>query len=454
MLSGPPVEEQALPHSVGAEKAVLGAVLKDADNLAIVEGMLEPAHFFLDAHQKIFSSINDLSTENESVDILTVSERLRSAEGDRQYLGPAYLVELTENCPLTQNVEHYAKYVRQYFFMRRIVIACRSTAGKAMQFDGTIESFVEEVEKEFLEITSSYDRKGIVPADKVLLSTIDEIQRRIAMEGKITGVPTGFNDLDGLTGGFQPSDLIILAARPGMGKTALALNVATNAAFAGKSVVIFTLEMSKEQLMTRVLSTTSRVDSRRLSQGDLTEDEQDRLMAGARQIHDIRDTLAIDETPGITLMEIRSRCRRYHKEHGLDMVIIDYLQIMGSTGNANDNREREISKISMGLKELAKELSIPVIALAQLNRTPDSRPDKRPKISDLRESGSLEQDADLVLFVYRDEYYNPDSEITGISEVIVGKNRHGSLTTVKLAYLPHFVSFQNLYQGGESAAPD
>ena len=254
----------------------------------------------------------------------------------------------------------------------------------------------------------------------------------------------GSTNLIILSGGLQGSDLIILAARPGMGKTALVLNMASNAMFAGKNVAIFTLEMSKEQLMGRVLAAVSRVDSSRLRKGDLSDEEQDRLMEGARRIYERKEGFAIDETPGISLMELRSRCRRYHKEVGIDFIVVDYLQLMTAGTGKPESREREISEISMGLKNLAKELNVPVIALAQLNRGPDSRPDKRPKISDLRESGSMEQDADMILFVYRDEYYNPSSEDAGIAEVIVGKNRHGSLTTIKLAYQPSYVSFQNL----------
>jgi replicative DNA helicase len=445
-------EHLILPHSIEAEKAVLGSLLRDAEQLTLIEGILEPKHFFLDAHSKIYGAALDLSMRGESVDIVTVAEKLRQFDGDENYLGPRYLVDLTENCPNTQNIEHYAKIVRKHFYTRRIITACQDTIKSALSYEGEVEGFVEDIEKEFLAITGEYDRKGVVKADKVLESTIEEIQKNLESDGCITGVPSGFFDLDALTGGLQPSDLIILAARPGMGKTAFALNMATNATFSKKSVIIFTLEMSKEQLMSRVLSSVARVDSSRLRKGDLSEEEQDRLMEGARKIHEYKDYLGIDETPGITLMELRSRCRRYHKEFGLDLVMVDYLQLMGgggSPGKKMESREREISTISMGLKALAKELSIPIVALAQLNRGPDARPDKRPKISDLRESGSMEQDADLILFVYRDEYYNPSSELAGISEVIIGKNRHGNLDTIKLAFQPNFVSFQNLYKDGQ-----
>ena len=368
-----------LPHSLDAEKAVLGAVLRDSDQLTLVEGMLQPKHFFLDAHIKIYVAILELSSQSELPDIVTVAEKLRQFDGDENYLGPRYLVDLTENCPYTQHVEFYANIVRRYFYLRKIINACHETIDGAMRCDGSVEEYIEDIEKEFLSISGEYDRKGIVRADDVLKSTVEEIQKNLESDGGVTGIPTGFVDLDELTGGLQGSDLIILAARPGMGKTAFALNIVTSAVFSKKSVAFFTLEMSKEQLMS--------------------------------------------------------------------LVVIDYLQLMGSNSRKNESREREISQISMGLKELAKELKIPVVSLAQLNRGPDSRTgDKRPKISDLRESGSLEQDADIIMFIYRDEYYNPSSEATGIAEILIAKNRHGDNKTIQLSFQPSFVSFQNLYR--------
>lgn len=443
----------ALPHSIDAEKAVLGAILSDPDSLTAIEGSLSAIHYFLDTHQKIYSAILELSAAGEAADIVTVSEKLR--QNKHKEITGAYLIELTESAPVTQNLEHYAQIVRNHYYRRSIMKVCLDVVEQAGSYEGKIETFIEVVEKQFLSISGEYDRKGIIKADAVLESTIEEIQRKLETDGSVTGVTTGFNDLDSITGGMQGSDLIILAARPGMGKTAFVLNMASNAAIAGQKVAIFTLEMSKEQLMSRVLASVARVDSSRLRKGDLTDEEQDRLMEGARRIYEKKDYLGIDETPGISLMELRSRCRRYHKENGLDMVIIDYLQLMTAGTGKTESREREISEISMGLKNLAKELNIPVIALAQLNRGVEQRPDKRPKLSDLRESGSMEQDADMILFIYRDEYYNPNSEMTGIAEVLIAKNRHGALKTLKLAYVPQYVSFQNLFiEGGSMSDPD
>lgn len=444
-----PSKEQTakLPFSIEAEKAVLGAIFVSPERYTHLQEDLTPDFFFQDAHGKIFAAMLALYAESSTPDVLTVAAALRGEGQDNPYLQAAYLAELMNSAPVAQNIDAYVAIIRKDYFLRNIIRTCQETINRAMGFEGSIESYVEDIEKQFLAITESYDNKaGIVDAGKVLTSTIEMLKKRIAMDGTITGVPTGFNDLDAITGGLGESDLIILAARPGMGKTALVLNFATNAAFVGKKVALFTLEMSKEQLMTRVLSTVAKVDSSRLRKGDLSEEEQDRIVNAARQIHGFKENIGIDETPGITLVELRSRVRRYHKENGLDLVIIDYLQLMGSTGGADKSREREISEISMGLKELAKELNIPVVALAQLNRGPDARPDKRPKISDLRESGSMEQDADMIFFVYRDEYYNPNSEMAGKAEVIIGKNRHGETGSITLAYQPNFVCFQNLYR--------
>ncbi len=446
---------QSLPHSLEAERAVLGSVLRTPENLILIEGVLRPDQFFFSPHSKVFEVILGLSAANEPADVVTVAERLRGVDEDREHLSAGFLIELIENCPVTQNIEYYANIVRTDYYRRRVILTCQGIIRDAMAYDGSVEEFVGSFESEFLSISREYDRKGVVLAGDVLDRTIEEIQKRIENGDKITGVPSGFSELDNLIGGFQPSDLVIIAARPAMGKTAFALNCAANAAHRGKKVLVFTLEMTKEQLMSRILSSEACVDSSRLRKGDLSPEEQDRLIEGARQIYAINENLGIDETPSISLAELRSRCRRHHKEFGLNMVMIDYLQLMGSANKKFDSREREISEISMGLKALAKELSVPVIALAQLNRGPDARPDKRPKISDLRESGSMEQDADMIMFLYRDEYYNPASEDTGIAELIVAKNRHGSTSKIKLAFHPNFVAFKDLYQEGSihRAAP-
>jgi replicative DNA helicase len=428
-----------------AEKAVLGSILRESDNLNVIADKLKSDQFFHDAHRKIYDGMLDLYSQNEPTDILTVAERLRRKGLDQETLGPAYLVDLTENSPVSQNIEYYAKIIADYYYLRRIISACQGTIHKAKSFDGEISHFVEDVEKEFLEITNSQDKVGLTLALQVLDSTINELEERLASEGTLTGVPSNFIDLDHITGGWQKSDLIIIAARPGMGKTAFALNCIMNAVKAKKTVAMFTLEMSKNQLMTRLIASEARIDQSKLRRGDLTDEEQDRLMHGVRAIGTLPSILGIDETPGLTLLELRSRCRRFKKEHGLDLIVIDYLQLMAPSGTKKyESREREISEISGGLKGLAKELNVPVIALAQLNRGPDTRPDKVPKLSDLRESGSMEQDADQIFFLYRDEYYNPNSEDAGKALIRIAKNRHGATDDIYLAFAPNFLKFSNL----------
>jgi replicative DNA helicase len=435
------------PHSAEAEKAVVGTIIREPGVINTVNDILRPEHFFIDNHRKIFESILKLDAAGEPTDIFSVSEKLKyQEEGEQVDISITYLIELMESAPVGQNVAHHASVIRDYFYLRRLIDSCQTTVARALAYQGKIQGFIEDVEKEILAIFNDQDRQGgIVSAVKVLEDTIVELEERLSRDGAPTGVPSGFVDFDGMTGGFQKSDLILLAARPAMGKTALALNFAMSAAKKGAPVVIFSLEMSRNQLMMRLLSSEARVDSSRLRKGELTEDERNRLIVGAQNIATLPGQLGIDETGGISLTELRSRCRRYKREFGLGLIIIDYLQLMGSSSTKrNESREREIAELSGGLKALAKELQVPVIALAQLNRGPDARTDHRPKTSDLRESGSLEQDADMILFVYRDEYYNPNSEDSGKAEIIIAKNRHGSVDTVKLAYQPNFVSFYNL----------
>ena len=425
----------------------MGAVLRDADAFNLIADKLKAEQFYLDAHRDIFQAMCELYQLNEPTDILTVAEKLRRQHADNDFLGPAYLVELTENSPFTQNIEYYARVVSEYYFLRRIINACQSTVKKAMSYDGEVSGFIEDIEKEFIAIANQQDSGGIATTHEVLDKTIAEIETRLNSDGAMTGVPSEFSDLDRNTGGWQRSDLVIIAARPGMGKTAFALNCVINSVKAGKHTVIFTLEMSKTQLMERIISSEARIDSSKMRKGDLNEEEQDRLMHGIRGIGTMPAMLGIDETPSISLLELRSRCRRFKKEYGLDLIVIDYLQLMGPSGTKKyESREREISEISGGLKALAKELNVPVIALAQLNRGVEGRPDKVPKLSDLRESGSMEQDADMILFLYRDEYYNPNSEDAGKAMLRIAKNRHGSLQDIYLAFAPNFLKFTNLQQ--------
>lgn len=430
------------PHSLSAEKAVLGAILGDPKVFINISGTLRADHFFLDIHKIIYEVISKLDSEKRSADIITVAEIARQ----QGKVSVSYLSELVDSCPITLNIEHYANVVKDYSIRRNIIDSCRRIIKKSTQYDGGNNEFLEEIEKDFQDATEVKQTEGLTPSQEVISETLEELDKRVNLKGKLSGVTSGFRDLDALTGGWQKSDLIILAARPGMGKTALALNWVVSALKKEHAVVVFSLEMSKTQLMMRLLSTDARVNSAKMRSGNINEREQDKLMEGARNISNLPAQFSIDDSGGLSMTEIRSRCRRFKRENGkLDLIVIDYLQLVGRSGNLRyENREREISEISRSLKGLAKELDVPVISLAQLNRGPDSRPDKRPRMSDLRESGSMEQDADLVLFIYRDEYYHSASEDAGKAELIIGKNRHGPMSMVNLAFHPDFVSFHNL----------
>lgn len=437
-----------LPHSLEHEKAVLGAILRDheASVLNLVSDRLRPDHFFLESHSRIYIAMLELDAAGQPTDLLTVADKLRRQAKGEDDIGPAYLVELMEAAPLASNIDHYGTVVIDHFYLRQIVRACQATALKAMSYDGSVKELVEEVEKEFISITNAHDRKGLVMIRDVLPRALEELESRINNDGKMTGVTSGFVDIDRMTGGWQRSDLILIGARPGMGKTAFALNCGLNAAKAGHSVAFFTLEMADTQLINRLLSSESQVDSSKFRRGEMDEDERDRLMLGARELNKLK--FSVDQTPGITILELRSRARRFKKEMGLDLIIIDYLQLMrGSVGKRYDSREHEISEVSRELKGLAKELSVPIVALAQLNRGVEKRNDRTPQISDLRESGSIEQDADIILMLYRDDYYDKNSEDAGIALLKVAKNRHGSTDDIQLAFKPNFVKFQNLYKG-------
>lgn len=429
------------PHSVDAEKAVLGAILNEPATFINVSNILQQEHFYLEKHQLIYQVIAELDRDGRAADVITVAE----LAGYRGKISVAYLSELVDSCPVTLHIDHYANIVKQCYVRRKIIKSCQEVIKKTLHYDGADDEFLEEIEKELLQATEEQEQRGLTPAGDVVTAVMEELESRVGLGDKLTGVPTGFKDIDAVTGGWQASDLIILAARPGMGKTALALNWAVAAARSGSPTAVFSLEMSKNQLVMRLLASEAKIDSAKMRRGNLNPDEQDMLMQGMRQLNDLPAQLSIDDTPAITMMELRSRCRRFKREHGLGLIVIDYLQLVGRSVEARyENREREISEISRSLKALAKELSVPVISLAQLNRGPDARPDKRPRMSDLRESGSMEQDADLVLFIYRDEYYHKSSEEAGKAEVIIGKNRHGPMETIELAFLANYVSFHTL----------
>lgn len=447
MARGESKKPTASPHSLEAEMAVIGAILSTPSCAFEHADKLVPEYFFLESHRVIVQSMVELMQESIPPDLINVHERLRF-HGEHENVGDFDGLKKFLDCAANpENVGYWGLQVKQYWELRLVVEKCTELAARGSEIAGAnVEAFLSEAEQTFARLAESRVTTGLVSSQDVVKDTMLQLEDILNNPGNTTGVPTGFVDLDDITSGFQPSDLIILAARPAMGKSSLALNFASHAAITRKKyVALFSLEMSNHQLMQRMLSTAAKVHTHKFRDGKLTADELNRLYPEVANF--CTDTLMLDDSPGISIVDLQSRCRKMKREKGhLDMVIIDYLQLMTAGPAAkNISREREISIISWGLKALAKEMNCPVIALSQLNRGLEQRHgDKRPKPSDLRESGSIEQDADMILFIYRDEVYNKDSEEKGIAEIIIGKNRHGPMTTVKLAFHSEFTSFHNL----------
>lgn len=438
--------------SIETERAIIGTLITFPDRAAEFADSLNAESFYVEAHRTVVEAILELVSENEAPDLISLHERLR-IKGKAAAVGEMEgLRQFIEFASSPAQIPSYGKVVAMRWALRTLVATCGDIITRSKRVDESrIEEFLADAEKTFHLLAESQQKEGLTPASVVVRDTIQLLESLFDSPGGITGVPTGFTDLDKLTSGFQPSDLIIVAARPAMGKTSLALNFAAYAALkVNKNVAIFSLEMSKIQLMQRMLATTARIKAQRFRDGRLSSDELNRLYPEVARFQN--DRLMLDDTPGLTLLELASRCRKMQREKGkVDMVIVDYLQLMSGGSNSQNSREREISMISMGLKGLAKELSCPVLALSQLNRGLEQRPDKRPRPSDLRESGSIEQDADQIIFIYRDEVYHPDSPDSGVAEIIFGKNRHGPTETVRLAFQSEHTAFFNLARSDDEA---
>jgi replicative DNA helicase len=434
-----------LPHNWETERAVLGGVLLAPERLLEVREVLKAEHFHRPAHQHLFQLICDLADRGAVPDVtIALDEVERRGEAERVG-GIAYVVSLPQACASVDNVETYARRVVDYAVRRRLALAAMEIQESIQEGAKEVQELLDGAERSVFEISNLSGPRDWHPLSGVLDEQIMEIQRRASMPGEVTGIPTGFIDLDKKLAGLQKTDLIILAARPAMGKTAFALNLALSAALqGGVAVGIFSLEMSRHQLATRMLCSQARVDAGKVRTGNLDPNEDwRRLTEASEALHAL--PILIDDTPGLTITQLRSKARRLKAEYpNLGLIVIDYLQLMVGTGGAKESRENVISNISRGLKILAKELQIPVIALSQLNRSLESRTDKRPLPSDLRESGAIEQDADIILFIYRDEVYNADSPKKGVAEIIIAKQRSGPIGTVELAFRGEFVLFQNL----------
>ncbi|MEO8483685.1 MAG: replicative DNA helicase [Acidobacteriota bacterium] len=441
--------DRTLPHNLEAEKCVLGAILINNHAFNQATEVIDSGDFFRDAHRRLFDKMIGLSERSQPIDLVTLKDELvRSGELD-EVGGPAYISALTDGVPRSANVEHYARIVKEKSTLRRLIQSATEVLGRAYDAEEDADSLLDEAERSIFQIAEHRMRSGFVRVGEMVDSGYQMIEKLQQQRGLVTGVPTGFVDLDEMTSGFQKSDLIIIAARPGMGKTSFVMNMALNSAIeAGKSVGVFSLEMSKEQLFMRMLTSEARVDAHRFRGGFFGEQDYARLVEAFARLHDAK--VFIDDTPGIGILEMRAKSRRLKMEHGLDMLIVDYLQLMQGRGKF-ESRQQELSSISRAMKILAKELEIPILALSQLSRAPETRSDHRPQLSDLRESGALEQDADIVLFIFREDMYqvegerNPDTE--GMAEIIIGKQRNGPTGSVKLAFLKQYTRFENLAAG-------
>ena len=422
-----------------AEQSVLGSILLDKDAMISVSETLIPEDFYKEAHKVIYECMLKLYNSQSEIDLITLAEELR----DQGYLddigGIPYITSLSTIVPTTSNIKYYVNIVKEKSIVRQLISAANDIINLSYDSSAKVEDVLENAEKKIFDISQERTTNDFKQINQVLRDTYDMIEKLYTEKNEVTGLTTGFRDLNKKINGFQKSDLLLVAARPAMGKTAFALNLVQNAALKGDaSVAVFSLEMSKEQLVQRMLSSQSNVELKKIKTGKLNANDWPRIIEAMAVLSEAK--IHIDDTPGIKISELRSKCRKLKIEKGLDLVLIDYLQLMEGEGN-NESRQQEIAKISRSLKILAKELNCPVVALSQLSRAPEQRADHRPMLSDLRESGSIEQDADIVMFLYRDEYYNPDTESKNIGEVIVSKNRHGETGTIELVWFGEVQKF-------------
>ncbi len=434
------------PHDEDAEEAVIGSMLTDKDAVVAAIEVLKPEDFYRDDNKTIFEAESSIYAKGEPIDFITVKEELVSMGKFDAVGGNEYLATLTDKVPTTANIEKYVKIVEDKSLLRSLIKTANELIDMGYSQNEEIENIMDGAEKKIFDIMQRKSQKGYSSIKDILVDSFTELQELYNNKQHITGVPSGFIDLDNKTAGFHKSELILIAARPAMGKTAFALNIATNAAIqANTPVVVFSLEMSKEQCANRILCSQAMVDSQKVAKGDIADEEWEKLAVASGELSESAG-IYIDDTAGITVAEIRAKCRKLKLEKNIGLVVIDYLQLIQGSGKS-PSREQEIAEISRSLKILAKEIDVPVIALSQLSRAPEARTDHRPMLQDLRESGSIEQDADIVMFIYRDDYYNPQAEQTNIAEIIIAKNRSGPVGTTELLWMPAFTKFVNKYNG-------
>lgn len=435
--------KRILPHSIEAEQSVIGSMIMDREAIVVASEIVLGDDFYNKQYGILFDTMVELNDEGKPVDLVTLQDRLKEKDVPPEVSSLEFIRDLITAVPTSANIKYYANIVAEKSTLRKLIRLNEDIANTCYVGKESLEDILADTEKRVFDLVQRRNTGEFVPIRQVVMNAMDNIEKASRNQGNVTGVATGFLDLDYRTAGMQPSDLILVAARPSMGKTAFVLNIAEYVAFKqNKTVAIFSLEMSKEQLVNRLFSMESKVDSQHLRTGNLSDAEWEKLIESAGIIG--KSNLIIDDTPGISISEMRSKCRKYKLEHNLEMIIIDYLQLMSGSGKSSDSRQQEISDISRSLKALARELHVPVIALSQLSRAVEQRPDHRPMLSDLRESGAIEQDADVVMFIYRDDYYNKDTEKKGIAEIIIAKQRNGPIGTVELVWLPDFTKFANL----------
>ena len=443
-----PAEEtlikRTMPNSLEAEQSLIGSMIMDRDAIMVASELLVKEDFYHQQYGILFEAMVELFNNREPVDLITLQNKLKEKNVPPEISSLEYVKDLVDAVPTSANAKYYAEIVKDKALLRRMIHTTEGITNDCYQGSESTEVLLEQTEKKIFDLLQNRGGGDYVPIKQVVLNALNKIEKASKTQGNVTGIATGFLDLDYKTAGLQPSDLILVAARPSMGKTAFVLNIAQYVAFhSDLCTAIFSLEMSKEQLVNRLFSLESRVDAQKLRSGDLSDADWEKLIEGAGTIG--QSKLIIDDTPGISISELRSKCRKYKLEHDLKLIIIDYLQLMsGSGGKSSESRQQEISDISRSLKGLARELNVPVIALSQLSRAVEQRPDHRPMLSDLRESGAIEQDADVVMFIYRDDYYNKDTEDKGLAEIIIAKQRNGPIGTVNLVWLPEYTKFANM----------
>ena len=434
--------ERPLPHNLEAERCVLGSILIRNDAFNIAVELIDADDFFRDAHRRVFEQMVGLNERGQAIDFVTIKDELNRSGDLEEAGGPAYISALADGVPRSTNVEHYARIVKEKAKLRSLIHSANKIVSTAYEAERDADTVLDEAEQEIFSIAEDRVHEGFVPLSALVQDSFTTIEQLQAHNSLVTGIPTGFTDIDYLTSGFQPADLIIVAARPSMGKTAFVLNVAQHLGTkTEKTVGFFSLEMAKEQLFQRMLTTEAKIDAHRFRTGQLSDGDYEQLSTAMGVLESAR--VFIDDTAGISVLEMRAKSRRLKAEHGLDLIVVDYLQLMQGRGRF-ENRTQELASISRSLKGLAKELGVPVVALSQLSRAPESRSDRRPQLSDLRESGALEQDADVVIFIFREEMYEETPENQNLAEIIVGKQRNGPTGNVKLAFIKQQTRFQNL----------